>query len=66
MEIYNDPAMTQNHSNQTLRKSDQHQALAVIGLEEGYGASVPVPKYKIFEPPSYIAWPWKDSTGFIQ
>ena len=61
MEIYIDPTMTPNHGNQTLRDSDHPQA--VIELEEEYEINIPVPKYKISEHPSYIAW--KDSTGFI-
>ena len=56
-EIYFDPAMTANHGIQELDPSK------VINLMDEYSVCIPVPKYNILEPPSYVAY--KDSTGFI-
>ena len=61
VEVYFDPTMTANHGSQEVR--DPGEPGSVINLEEEFGVCIPVPKHKILEPPSYIAW--MDSTGYI-
>ena len=56
-EIYFDPTMTANHGIQELDPS------RVINLMDDYACCIPVPKFHILEPPSYLAY--KDSTGYI-
>ena len=62
IQLYFDPSMTANHGNkQEVR--DPGTPGAEIDLQDEFKISIPVPKHRILEPPSYIAW--KDTSGFI-
>ena len=57
MSLYFDQTRTANHGMQEVHPTKK------IDLMDEYSCCIPVPKFNIFEPPSYIAY--KDSTGYI-
>ena len=61
VEIFFDPTLTANHGKQDIK--DPNTPGSTIDLQEEFGRCIPIPKFRILEPPSYVAW--KDSTGYL-